>query len=46
MVAITGHNSGFTGDYAAVTNAGGRYQIRHVFVGDLSVVVVLGRATR
>src|SRR5580765_5397961 len=25
VVAITGHGSGFTGDYTAVTNAAGRY---------------------
>jgi len=33
LVAITGHNSGFTGDYTAVTNPDGTYTIPNVYIG-------------
>jgi hypothetical protein len=33
VVAFGGHNSGFAGDYAAVTNASGQYNITGIFPG-------------
>jgi hypothetical protein len=33
VVAFGGHNSGFAGDYAAVTNASGQYTITGIFPG-------------
>jgi extracellular elastinolytic metalloproteinase len=33
VVAFGGHNSGFAGDYAAVTNASGQYTISNIFPG-------------
>jgi hypothetical protein len=41
MVAITGHSSGFTGDYVDVTDALGRYTIASVFAGTYPSVAVL-----
>ena len=40
LVAITGHNSGFTGDYTAVTNDSGSYSISNVFAGTYALVRV------
>lgn len=40
LVAITGHGSGFSGDYTAVTNASGSYQIPDVFIGTYALVRV------
>jgi extracellular elastinolytic metalloproteinase len=42
LVVIAGHGSGFTGDYAARTDAGGRYSINHVFVGKYPEIVAFG----
>jgi extracellular elastinolytic metalloproteinase len=43
-VAITfgGHSSGFAGSYAAVTDAGGHYRIRDIFVGTYPKVAAHG----
>lgn len=41
LVAITGHNSGYTGDYTAVTDASGSFTIPDVFRGRYPSVVVL-----
>ncbi|MGI8702467.1 MAG: M36 family metallopeptidase [Nocardioidaceae bacterium] len=40
LVAITGHGSGFTGDYTAVTNDSGSYQIPDVYIGTYALVRV------
>jgi hypothetical protein len=40
LVAITGHSTGFTGDYSAVTGADGTYQIPNVFIGRYALVRV------
>jgi hypothetical protein len=40
LVAITGHGSGFTGDYTAVTSPNGSYTIPHVFIGTYALVRV------
>ena len=43
-VAVTfgGHNSGFAGSYAAVTDAGGHYQIKNIFAGTYQKVAASG----
>jgi hypothetical protein len=41
-VAITGHDSGFPGDYTATTTAAGRYAINDVFLGTYPIVTVEG----
>jgi extracellular elastinolytic metalloproteinase len=40
LVAITGHGSGFTGDYTAVTNSAGAYQIPDVYIGTYKLLRV------
>lgn len=40
LVSISGHNSGFGGDYSAITDASGRYSIDGVFVGPYPYVTV------
>jgi hypothetical protein len=40
LVAITGHGSGFTGDYTAVTNPDGTYTIPDVYIGTYALVRV------
>jgi Zn-dependent metalloprotease len=40
LVEITGHNSGYAGDYTAVTNAAGTYQIPNVYIGTYKLAVV------
>jgi len=40
LVAITGHSSGFTGDYTAVTNPDGTYTIPDVYIGTYALVRV------
>jgi extracellular elastinolytic metalloproteinase len=40
LVAITGHSSGFTGDYSAVTNPDGSYTIPNVFIGTYALARV------
>lgn len=40
LVAITGHDSGFTGDYTAVTNPDGSYSIPYVYIGTYALVRV------
>ncbi|MGI8578908.1 MAG: M36 family metallopeptidase [Nocardioidaceae bacterium] len=40
LVRITGHDSGSTSDYTAVTNANGVYQIPYVFIGRYAEIVV------
>ncbi len=40
LVAITGHSSGFTGDYSAVTNPDGTYTIPDVYVGTYALARV------
>jgi hypothetical protein len=42
LVAIGGHDSGFTGDYTDVTDASGRYTIPNVFVGSYPLLSVFG----
>jgi extracellular elastinolytic metalloproteinase len=42
VVAFGGHDSGFPGDYTAVTNAQGRYRIQHVFPGTYPDVYAAG----
>jgi hypothetical protein len=41
-VSITGHDSGFPGDYSATTNAAGRYAISNVFLGTYPIVTAEG----
>jgi hypothetical protein len=40
LVAITGHSSGFTGDYTAVTNPDGSYSIPDVYIGTYALARV------
>jgi extracellular elastinolytic metalloproteinase len=42
LVAIGGHDSGFAGDYTALTDAGGRYSINNVLVGTYPRLSVFG----
>jgi extracellular elastinolytic metalloproteinase len=43
LVVIGGHGSGFTGYYADLTNASGRYSISRVFAGTYPEVVVFAK---
>ena len=40
LVTVTGHGSGFTGDYSAVTGASGTYSIPNVYIGTYQLVRV------
>jgi hypothetical protein len=42
LVAIAGHDSGFTGSYSAITDASGRYSINHVLVGSYPMITAFG----
>ncbi|MGH3502589.1 MAG: M36 family metallopeptidase, partial [Nocardioidaceae bacterium] len=42
LVSIGGHDSGYTGNYTAVTNASGHYVISNVYVGNYPLVTVFG----
>jgi extracellular elastinolytic metalloproteinase len=44
LVFIAGHNSGYAGDYAALTNAQGHYTIDNVLPGTYPKLVVAGPA--
>jgi len=43
LVSITGHNSGYIGDYSDVTDASGSYQINFVLPGIYKKVVVFAK---
>ena len=42
LVAILGHDSGYTGDYTAVTDSSGRYTMQNVYTGTYPLVAVFG----
>jgi hypothetical protein len=42
LVTIPGHDSGYTGDYTAVTDASGRYTMANVAAGSYPLVAVFG----